>query len=106
MYSMRSNDEFLGQPFNTASYSILTHIIAKLVNMMPDRLVASLGDCHIYEAHFDAVKEQLTRTGSDITPRLLIHGEQKTIDDFKYDDFEIVDYHPDPPIKAPLLVGS
>lgn len=106
MYSMRSNDEFLGQPFNTVSYSILTHMIAKLVNMIPDRLVASLGDCHIYEAHFDAVKEQLTRTGSDITPKLLIHGEQKTIDDFKYDDFEIVDYHPDPPIKAPLLVGS
>lgn len=105
MYSMRSNDEFLGQPLNTLSYSILTYIIAKLVNMVPDELIASLGDCHIYEAHFDAVKEQLSRKGSDITPKLIIHGNQKSIEDFKYEDFEIVDYHPDPIIKAPLLVG-
>lgn len=105
MYSMRSNDEFLGQPYNTPSYSILTCMIAKLVNMMPDELIASLGDCHIYEAHFDAVKEQLSRNGSDISPKLIIHGNQKTIEDFKYEDFEIVDYYPNPTIKAPLLVG-
>jgi thymidylate synthase len=105
MYTMRSNDEFLGQPYNTPSYAILTCMIAKLVNMIPDELIASLGDCHIYKAHFDAVKEQLSRKGSDIVPKLIIHGNQKSIDDFKYDDFEIVDYYPDPPIKAPLLVG-
>ena len=105
MYTMRSNDEFLGQPYNTPSYAILTHMIAKLANMVPDELIASLGDCHIYEAHFDAVKEQLSRNGSDIIPKLLIHGNQERIEDFKFDDFEIVDYHPDPPIKAPLLVG-
>ena len=105
MYLMRSNDEFLGQPYNTPSYAILTCMIAKLVNMIPDELIASLGDCHIYEAHFDAVKEQLSRKGSDIIPKLIIHGNQKTIEDFKYEDFEIVDYCPDPPIKAPLLVG-
>ena len=105
MYTMRSNDEFLGQPYNTPSYAILTCMIAKLVNMIPDELIASLGDCHIYEAHFDAVKEQLSRNGSDIVPKLIIHGNQKSIEDFKYEDFEIVDYYPDPPIKAPLLVG-
>lgn len=105
MYTMRSNDEFLGQPYNTPSYAILTYMIAKLVNMIPDELIASLGDCHIYEAHFDAVKEQLSRNGSDIVPKLIIHGNQKSIEDFKYEDFEIVDYYPDPPIKAPLLVG-
>ena len=105
MYSMRSNDEFLGQPFNTASYSILVYMIAKLVNMVPDELIASLGDCHIYEAHFDAVREQLSRNGSDIVPKLIIKGNQDSIEDFKYEDFEIVDYHPDPLIKAPLLVG-
>lgn len=105
MYTMRSNDEFLGQPYNTPSYAILTCMIAKLVNMIPDELIASLGDCHIYEAHFDAVKEQLSRKGSDIVPKLIIHGNQKSIEDFKYEDFEIVDYYPDPPIKAPLLVG-
>lgn len=105
MYTMRSNDEFLGQPYNTPSYAILTCMIAKLVNMIPDELIASLGDCHIYEAHFDAVKEQLSRKGSDIVPKLIIHGNQKSIEDFKYEDFEIMGYEPDPPIKAPLLVG-
>ena len=105
MYTMRSNDEFLGQPYNTPSYAMLTCMIAKLVNMIPDELIASLGDCHIYEAHFDAVKEQLSRNGSDIVPKLIIHGNQKSIEDFKYEDFEIVDYYPDPPMKAPLFVG-
>jgi len=105
MYSMRSNDEFLGQPFNTLEYSILTYMIAKLVNMVPDELIASLGDCHIYEAHFDAVREQLSRKGSENIPKLIIHGTQETIEDFKYEDFEIIGYSPDPPIKAPLLVG-
>ena len=105
MYTMRSNDIFLGCPFNIASYAFLTHIVAKLTNMIPDELVVSLGDCHIYKEHIDAVKEQLTRLGSDVPPKLIIHGTQQTIDDFKYSDFEIIDYNPDPPIKAPLLVG-
>jgi thymidylate synthase len=105
MYTMRSNDIFLGCPFNIASYALLTNMIAKLVNMIPDELVASLGDCHIYKTHIDAVKEQLTRLGSDTLPKLTINGTQKTIEDFKYDNFEVIDYNPDPPIKAPLLVG-
>ena len=105
MYSMRSNDIFLGCPFNIASYALLTFIIGKLVNMIPDELIASLGDCHIYKAHIDAVNEQLSRSGSDVLPKLIIHNNQKTIEDFKYNDFEIIDYNPNPPIKAPLLVG-
>jgi thymidylate synthase len=80
-------------------------MIAKLTNMDVDKLIWSIGDCHIYEAHFDAVKEQLSRKGSDALPKLIIHGEQKTVEDFKYEDFEIIGYNPDPPIKAPLLVG-
>lgn len=105
MYTMRSNDWFLGSPFNIASYGLLTHIIAKLVNMVPDELIASIGDCHLYVEHLEAAKEQLSRHGSNKLPKLLIHGNQKSIEDFKYEDFEIVDYNPDPPIKAPLLVG-
>lgn len=105
MYTMRSNDIFLGCPFNITSYALLTNMIAKLVNMIPDEVIASLGDCHIYKAHIEAVKEQLQREGSNVVPKLVIHGDQKTIDDFRYEDFEIIDYNPDPPIKAPLLVG-
>lgn len=105
MYTMRSNDWFLGSPFNIASYALLTYMIAKVVNMMPDELIASIGDCHLYIDHLEAAKEQLSRNGSNKIPKLLIHGNQKSIEDFKYEDFEIVDYNPDPPIKAPLLVG-
>ena len=105
MWNQRSVDSMLGLPFNIGSYSLLTHMIAKLVNMVPDELIGSLGDCHIYEAHFDAVKEQLARNGSGNLPKLIIDGNQKTIEDFKYEDFKIMGYEPDPPIKAPLLVG-
>jgi thymidylate synthase len=80
-------------------------MVAKLVNMVPDELLASLGDCHIYLNQMEGVKEQLSRKGSDIIPKLVIHGNQKSIEDFKYDDFEIVNYHPDPIIKFPLSVG-
>jgi thymidylate synthase len=59
----------------------------------------------LYIEHLEAAKEQLSRKGNDKLPRLLIHGNQKSIEDFKYEDFEIMGYEPDPPIKAPLLVG-
>jgi len=105
MWVQRSVDTVLGLPFNIASYALLTHIIAKQVGMIPDELIGSLGDCHIYEAHFDAVKEQLSREGSENLPKLEIEGEHIMIEDFKFEEFKIVGYEPDPPIKAPLLVG-
>ena len=105
MFNMRSNDYMCGTPFNWLQYGLLTHIIAKLVNMIPDELVYSVGDCHIYLNHMDGINEQLLRKGSDVIPKLIIHGNQKSIEDFKYEDFEIVDYHPDPIIKFPLNVG-
>ena len=105
MWTQRSVDSFLGLPFNIASYAFLTHMIAKLVNMVPDELIGSLGDCHIYEAHFDAVKKQLSREGNEKLPKLEIEGKHVMVEDFKYEDFKIMGYEPDPPIKAPLLVG-
>jgi thymidylate synthase len=105
MWTQRSVDTFLGLPFNIASYACLTHMIAKLVDMIPDELVGSLGDCHIYTAHKEAIEEQLKRDGSDIVPELWIEGNQKKVEDFKYNDLKVVSYSPNPPIKAPLLVG-
>ena len=94
-----------GTPFNWVQYAILTYMIARIVNMVPDKLVYSVGDCHIYLNHIDCINEQLSRNVSDINPKLIIHGEHTCVEDFKYEDFEIVDYNPDPPIKFPLNVG-
>ena len=105
MFNMRSNDYMCGTPFNWLQYALLTHIIAKLVNMIPDELVYSVGDCHIYLNHMDGINEQLSRKGSDKLPRLIIRGKQKAVEDFKFEDFKIVGYNPDPPIKFPLNVG-
>lgn len=105
MWVQRSVDTCAGLPFNITSYALLTYMIAHLVGMKPDRLVGSLGDCHIYENHIDGVIEQVNRDGSNIAPSLRIKREVKSIDDFRYDDFEIVDYYPDPPIRYKLNVG-
>lgn len=105
MWTQRSVDTCLGLPFNIASYAFLTNMIAKIVNMEPDELIGSLGDCHIYENQFEGVKEQLERKGNENLPTLKINGFQHTIEDFNFDDFEIIGYNPDPPIKFPLSVG-
>lgn len=105
MWTQRSVDVCCGLPFNIASYALLTHIIAHLVGMIPDELVGSLGDCHIYKNHIDGVNEQLKRLGSDTLPTLKIKRKVESIEDFNYDDFEIVNYNPDPPIKYQLNVG-
>jgi thymidylate synthase len=105
MWVQRSVDTCAGLPFNITSYSILTYMIASLVNMVPDELIGSLGDCHIYKNHVNGVMEQLQRNGSDIVPKLKIKRKVESIDDFRFDDFEITDYYPDPPIKFQLNVG-
>lgn len=99
----RSADTFLGVPFNIASYALLTMMIAKVLGLQPGDFVHTLGDTHIYLNHFEQVKEQLGRTPRSL-PKMIIEGDQKSIFDFKYEDFKLVDYKPYPSIKAPIAV--
>ena len=99
----RSCDTFLGVPFNIASYSLLILIIAKLCNLQPGEFTHTYGDLHIYKNHVEQVKEQLSRE-SFKAPKMIINGSQEKIEDFKYEDFELIDYEAHPPIKAPIAV--
>lgn len=99
----RSADTFLGVPFNIASYALFTMMIAKVLGLQPGDFVHTLGDTHIYLNHFEQVKEQLCRTPRTL-PKMVIEGEQKSIFDFKYEDFKLIDYDPYPSIKAPIAV--
>ncbi|HAG52326.1 MAG TPA: thymidylate synthase [Alphaproteobacteria bacterium] len=99
----RSADFFLGVPFNIASYALLTMMIAKVCSLKPGSFIHTFGDAHIYTNHIDQVKQQLARDTKEL-PKMLIHGKQKSIDDFKIEDFELVNYNPHPVIKAPISV--
>ena len=99
----RSADAFLGVPFNIASYSLLTMMIAKITNLELGEFIHTIGDAHIYLNHFEQVKLQLSRKPKKL-PKMIIHGNQNTIDDFKYEDFELVDYLPYPRIKGVVAV--
>ncbi len=99
----RSADIFLGVPFNIASYAMLTMMVAQVCNMLPGTFVHTLGDAHIYSNHLEQVHLQLTRTPHAL-PKLKINPAVKSIFDFKFSDFEIVDYNPHPSIKAPIAV--
>ena len=109
MYQMRSNDLFLGCPFNIASYALLLHIVAKITGKIPHELIASLGDCHIYKNHIDQVKEQLTRTPHKL-PQLELpeHADYSNIDSFlksvKTSDFKLLNYEHDGVIKGVMAV--
>lgn len=100
----RSADVFLGLPFNIASTSLLLMIISKLCNLNPHNVIISLGDCHIYESHLDAVKEQLSKNCLDL-PKLKI-PEFKTLEEVensKFEDYTIIDYVNQGPIKAEMV---
>jgi len=99
----RSADLFLGVPFNIASYALLTMMIAKICNLQAHEFVHTFGDLHLYSNHREQADLQLSREPRP-KPRMLIHGEQKEITDFKFEDFELVDYDPHPGIKAPIAV--
>lgn len=98
-WTQRSCDVPLGIPFNIASYAILLHLLAKESNMVPHQLKFSGGDCHIYTNQIDGVKEQLDRESFKL-PKLILSN--KSIDDLKFEDIEIVDYESCPVIKFPL----
>ena len=102
-YMMRSNDVFLGLPFNIASYALLTHIVAQQLNMVPDELVYSGVDVHLYSNHLEQAKLQLTREPYPL-PKLVIKRKPDSIFDYKYEDFELVGYQAQPHIAAPVAV--
>ena len=99
----RSADVFLGVPFNIASYALLTMMVAQVTNLELGDFVHTLGDAHLYLNHMDQVEEQLLRTPKAL-PKMSINKDIKSIFDFKYEDFCIKDYNPDPAIKAPIAI--
>ena len=99
----RSADVFLGVPFNIASYALLTMMIAQVCGLQPGEFIHTTGDTHIYVNHFEQVATQLSREPRAL-PKMKINPEVKDIFDFKYEDFELVDYDPYPRIPAPVAV--
>ncbi|MGG3737045.1 thymidylate synthase [Aeribacillus pallidus] len=99
----RSADVFLGVPFNIASYSLLTMMIAQVCDLEPGEFIHTFGDVHIYSNHLDQVKLQLTREPRPL-PKMKINPNVKDIFSFTYDDFQLVDYDPHPHIKGEVSV--
>ncbi len=108
MWNQRSVDTFLGLPFNIASYGLLLEIIAKEVNMVPDQLIGNLGDVHLYSNHIEQAKEQIGREANSL-PTVNLSGSWQFLssspcfaDTIQHKDIELVNYHSQPEIKAPL----
>jgi thymidylate synthase len=99
----RSADMFLGVPFNIASYSLLTMMIAQVVGMVPGEFIWTGGSCHVYSNHFDQIDTQLGRKPY-VLPKMVLDPTVKSIDDFTIDSFQLVDYHHHDAIKGKVAV--
>ncbi len=99
----RSCDTFLGVPFNIASYSLLTMMMAQVCGLEPGEFVWTGGDVHLYQNHLEQAKEQLTREPYSL-PTMCINPDKKNIDDFVFEDFTLENYQSHPGIKAPIAV--
>ena len=99
----RSADIFLGVPFNIASYSLFTLMIAQVCGYKPGDFIHTFGDAHIYSNHFDQVKLQLTREPKQL-PTIEINPDIKNIFNFNFEDFNLINYNPDPHIKGDVAI--
>lgn len=99
----RSADLFLGVPFNIASYSLLTMMIAQVTGLEPGEFILTLGDTHLYVNHLEQAREQLTREPRRL-PTMALNAGVRDIFRFGYEDFTLHDYHPQPHISAPIAV--
>ena len=99
----RSADTFLGVPFNIASYALFTMMIAQVTNLEVGDFIHTFGDVHLYNNHLEQAKEQLSRNFRSL-PTMKINPEITNINDFRYEDFELINYDPHPHIKAAVSV--
>lgn len=99
----RSADLFLGVPFNIASYSLLTMMVAQVCDLRVGDFVHTFGDLHLYSNHLEQAREQLTRE-CRLLPHMQLNPDVHRLEDFRFEDFTLLDYNPHPSIKAPIAV--